>query len=71
MNYEARLDTLGHMTRAWLEMTAKEGIETWIAHGTLLGWWWNAKVCDAAAVRGDQKANFCLNRVVAAVGLGC
>lgn len=32
------------MVRAWLQMTAKEGIETWIAHGTLLGWWWNAKV---------------------------
>ncbi|KAI5787080.1 LicD family-domain-containing protein [Geopyxis carbonaria] len=32
------------MVRAWLQTTAKEGIETWIAHGTLLGWWWNAKL---------------------------
>lgn len=28
------------MVRAWLQTTAAEGIETWIAHGTLLGWWW-------------------------------
>jgi hypothetical protein len=44
VDYNTRLDTLHHMVRAWLQMTAKEGIETWIAHGTLLGWWWNAKV---------------------------
>lgn len=22
------------------------GAETWIIHGTLLGWWWNRKVCS-------------------------
>ena len=21
------------------------GAETWIIHGTLLGWWWNRRVC--------------------------
>jgi hypothetical protein len=44
VDYDTRLDTLKHMVRAWLQTTSKEGIETWIAHGTLLGWWWNAKV---------------------------
>ncbi|KAA8911782.1 LicD family-domain-containing protein [Sphaerosporella brunnea] len=44
VDYDTRLDTLKHMVRAWLQTTAKEGIETWIAHGTLLGWWWNAEM---------------------------
>ncbi|PUU80943.1 LicD family-domain-containing protein [Tuber borchii] len=44
VDYDTRLDTLKHMVRAWLLTTAKEGIETWIAHGTLLGWWWNGQI---------------------------
>ncbi|CCX32572.1 LicD family-domain-containing protein [Pyronema domesticum] len=44
VDYDTRLDTLQHMVRAWLQMTSNNGIETWIAHGTLLGWWWNAKM---------------------------
>ena len=44
VDYVTRQDTLTHMVRAWLKMTAAEDIETWIAHGTLLGWWWNGKV---------------------------
>lgn len=27
------------------------GADTWIMHGTLLGWWWNAKVSGGAAYR--------------------
>lgn len=30
--------------KSWLEWTNSAGIETWIAHGTLLGWWWNGKL---------------------------
>jgi len=44
VDYDVRLDTLRHMVRAWLQTTNAEGIETWIAHGTLLGWWWNGKM---------------------------
>jgi hypothetical protein len=58
LNYDARLDTLTHLTRAWLEMTNRENIETWIAHGTLLGWWWNAKVrlkCAASRFQSPKK----------------
>lgn len=44
VNYDTRVETLRHLARAWLKMTADEGIETWIAHGTLLGWWWNEKM---------------------------
>lgn len=42
---EERTDTLHHMIRAYLNTFRELGLETWIAHGTLLGWWWNGKVC--------------------------
>ena len=45
LNYEDKRDTQVHMVRAYLDAFREKGIETWIAHGTLLGWWWNGKVC--------------------------
>lgn len=45
VTYEERTDTLMHMTRAYLNFFRENGLETWIAHGSLLGWWWNGKVC--------------------------
>ena len=39
-----RMDAQTHMMRAYLEFSKEQGLETWLAHGTLLGWWWNAKV---------------------------
>jgi hypothetical protein len=44
VSLEERTETLSHMTRAYLTTFRKLGLETWIAHGTLLGWWWNGKV---------------------------
>ncbi|PGH32634.1 hypothetical protein GX50_04548 [[Emmonsia] crescens] len=44
VTYEERTDTLMHMTRAYLNFFRENGLETWIAHGSLLGWWWNGKV---------------------------
>lgn len=41
---EERSETLTHMIRAYLNFFNENGLETWIAHGTLLGWWWNGKV---------------------------
>lgn len=43
--YEEKQDTQIHMIRAYLTFFAEKGVETWLAHGTLLGWWWNGKVC--------------------------
>ncbi|KAF1970129.1 hypothetical protein BU23DRAFT_474999 [Bimuria novae-zelandiae CBS 107.79] len=40
---EERTETQLHMIRAYLEWFRKKGLDTWIAHGTLLGWWWNGK----------------------------
>lgn len=39
-----RAETLTHMIRAYLNFFNENNLETWIAHGTLLGWWWNGKV---------------------------
>ncbi|KAI9842151.1 MAG: hypothetical protein M1837_007438 [Sclerophora amabilis] len=44
VSYEEREDTLHHMIRAYLNAFREKGLETWIAHGTLLGWWWNEKI---------------------------
>jgi hypothetical protein len=30
--------------QTFLSTMADIGAETWIMHGTLLGWWWNQKV---------------------------
>lgn len=38
---EQKQETLHRMLRAWLDFTDREGIITWLAHGTLLGWYWN------------------------------
>ncbi|KAF2688708.1 hypothetical protein K458DRAFT_293781 [Lentithecium fluviatile CBS 122367] len=40
---EERTDTQLHMIRAYLNFFNERGLDTWIAHGTLLGWWWNGK----------------------------
>ena len=44
VSYEERTDTLTNMIRAYLVTFRTLGLETWIAHGTLLGWWWNGKM---------------------------
>jgi hypothetical protein len=41
---EERTDTQSHMVRAYLNFFREKELDTWIAHGTLLGWWWNGKV---------------------------
>ena len=44
LSYEDKQDTQVHMMHAYLDFFKKNGIETWLAHGTLLGWWWNGRV---------------------------
>ena len=44
LSYEEKQDTQVHMMRAYLDFFKKNNMETWLAHGTLLGWWWNGKV---------------------------
>lgn len=49
-----RSRTLTHMIRAYLNYFEDHGLETWIAHGTLLGWWWNGKVWMLCSIRGTE-----------------
>lgn len=46
-----RTDTQLHMVRAYLSFFRERSLETWIAHGTLLGWWWNGKVVFTPSIR--------------------
>ncbi|ODQ78337.1 hypothetical protein BABINDRAFT_162972 [Babjeviella inositovora NRRL Y-12698] len=39
-DYE-RQAALHRMTRAWLRFVETAGLRSWLAHGTLLGWYWN------------------------------
>ena len=39
-----RTESQIHLIRAYLGFFREHGLDTWIAHGTLLGWWWNGKV---------------------------
>ncbi|KEF51276.1 uncharacterized protein A1O9_12626 [Exophiala aquamarina CBS 119918] len=41
---EERQDTLKHLIRAYLLTFEYLGLETWIAHGTLLAWYWNGQI---------------------------
>ncbi|KAF7509766.1 hypothetical protein GJ744_007461 [Endocarpon pusillum] len=41
---EERLDHLTALIQTFLYTMADIGAETWIMHGTLLGWWWNQKI---------------------------
>ncbi|KAL8729229.1 MAG: hypothetical protein Q9166_004850 [cf. Caloplaca sp. 2 TL-2023] len=43
-DYADRKDTQLHMLRAYLTFFDENHLETWLAHGTLLGWWWNGKM---------------------------
>ncbi|CAM1510531.1 Fc.00g008660.m01.CDS01 [Cosmosporella sp. VM-42] len=35
---------LRDLIRSYLGTLHEYGVETWIAHGTLLGWWWNGQI---------------------------
>jgi hypothetical protein len=41
---EERGDIQVHMVQAYLYTFRRFNLETWLAHGTLLGWWWNQSV---------------------------
>ncbi|KAI5305653.1 hypothetical protein KEM56_003747 [Ascosphaera pollenicola] len=39
-----KLPHLRAMTQSYLATMADVGVDSWIMHGTLLGWWWNQKI---------------------------
>ena len=38
---QEQTNTLHRLVRSWLSFTRKQGITTWMAHGSLLSWYWN------------------------------
>ncbi|KAJ6439447.1 mannosylphosphate transferase protein [Purpureocillium lavendulum] len=42
--YEKHQVVLRDLIRSYLTVMDAAGAETWIAHGTLLGWWWNGQI---------------------------
>ena len=42
--YEQHRLILELLIKSYLEVFDRINAETWIAHGTLLGWWWNGKI---------------------------
>ncbi|KAI0113778.1 LicD family-domain-containing protein [Nemania sp. FL0031] len=42
--YEEHRPALRNLVRSYLGTFKALGVETWLAHGSLLGWWWNGKV---------------------------
>ncbi|KAK9481017.1 LicD family-domain-containing protein [Lipomyces japonicus] len=40
---QARETAIRDMLDAWFSFINKNGFESWIAHGSLLGWWWNGE----------------------------
>ena len=65
---EKKRDVQVHLVRAYLDTFRRLGLETWIAHGTLLGWWWNRSVRDSDPLTKTRQAE---QDVATAVGLGC
>ncbi|KAL5002566.1 LicD family-domain-containing protein [Aspergillus recurvatus] len=41
---EQRSQVLTHIIHSYFEFFNSHSLETWLAHGTLLGWWWNGKI---------------------------
>ena len=65
---EKKKDVQVHLARAYLDTFRQLGLETWIAHGTLLGWWWNQSVRASDPMANNEEAD---EDIATAVGLGC
>ncbi|KAI4087001.1 MAG: hypothetical protein LQ344_007097 [Seirophora lacunosa] len=44
LDYEDQKTNLTSLIQSYLTTMADLGAETWIIHGTLMGWWWNRKI---------------------------
>ncbi|KAI6780860.1 uncharacterized protein J7T54_007340 [Emericellopsis cladophorae] len=42
--YDEHRVVLRDLARSYLTVFAERGAETWLSHGTLLGWWWNGQI---------------------------
>lgn len=44
VSYDEHRGNLRNLIRSYLTVFRALGVETWLAHGTLLGWWWNGQI---------------------------
>ncbi|KAL1889232.1 mannosyltransferase [Ceratocystis pirilliformis] len=44
VSYDDHLPALRYLIRSYLKTLREHNVETWIAHGSLLGWWWNGQI---------------------------
>lgn len=50
LGYRERKLALSNLIQTYLSTFADIGVETWLMHGTLLGWWWNRKVGQIVSI---------------------
>lgn len=50
LGYVEKKRVLSNLVQTYLATFADIGVETWIMHGSLLGWWWNRKVSIFSAL---------------------
>lgn len=63
VSYDQHRFVLHHLIRSYLSAMNDRGIETWLAHGTLLGWWWNGRIMPWDYDLDVQVSNFTLYRM--------
>ena len=44
LNHDERRNRLAALMRTYLSFMKSIGAQTWLMHGTLLGWWWNRRI---------------------------
>ncbi|KZF24425.1 hypothetical protein L228DRAFT_96225 [Xylona heveae TC161] len=44
LTYDEKRESLPDLVRTYLATMGNIGAETWLMHGSLLGWWWNRKI---------------------------
>ncbi|KAH7153390.1 LicD family-domain-containing protein [Dactylonectria macrodidyma] len=44
VDYAQHRFVLRDLARSYITVMNSYGVETWMAHGTLLGWWWNGQI---------------------------
>ena len=54
LSYEDRKSHLVALVQTYLFSMQDIGAETWLMHGTLMGWWWNRKVAPHVRSPGSS-----------------
>ncbi|KAI1765884.1 LicD family-domain-containing protein [Hypoxylon sp. FL1150] len=44
VSYAEHVPELRRLVQSWLAAAGELRVDAWLAHGTLLGWWWNGRV---------------------------